>query len=273
MKTLFSLLLILHLLMQSNAFAQLTTQPTPFNDPNPYQSQTWVRFQNGLIKTMSALNSKGQSYLFEQPNALPAVYAAGANYGIFKNQSGYMLAVVDALGRFYPYGKTVEPNVIGGVYFTKKGTNELIVIDSDGASMQTTMIAPSIKLAGGNFFIDQNNTLTTIKSMGAGKWNWAGMVTEKAGMVIPTPIFAGGNYFVDMNQKITTISSINGFFSDPYPLPSGISVQYMGGNYLITSDLKLYTINNNGDFNFAQQFNELPVLKGYSYLIFSQNNF
>jgi hypothetical protein len=268
MKTFMTLLVLFHL---AQASAQ-TPAPTPFVDPHPYQSQTWYRLSNGLVKTLSATPGD-LAYQFEQPNALPATYAAGSNFGIFKNASGYVIAVVDAFGRFYQYGKTYEPGVVGGVFFTKKGTNELMVVDSEGAVLETTIVAPAMKLVGGNYFIDQNGVLTTIRSMGMGSWNWAGMITTKTGMTIPQALYGGGNYFVDVNGKVTTVASTNGFFSDPIALPQNAAVKELGGNYLIGSDLKLYTVDEQGNLKFARQLTESPTVKGYSYLIFKNQKF
>lgn len=260
---------LLGLLSLSSALAQSPrTTPTPYIDPNPYQSQTWLRYQDQRILTLSALPGKN-TFAFEQANALPPVYATGANYGIFRHPNGYVIAVVDAHGRFYQYGKTVEPKTAGGVFFTEKGSNLLTVIDSQGAPLTTTLTAPDIKIVGGNYFFDSQNVLTTMKSMGQEPWNWAGMVTRKEGMTLPPVLTPGGNFYVDLNQKITTISSENGYFSDPQALPSGAIAKVVGGNWFITQDQRLFTVSNTGDLRFIRKLEKAPTVRGYSYLIFA----
>lgn len=265
------LMLLFPLAVQAQAVLPAATPaPTPFVDPNPYQSQMWIRTNDSLIRTLSALPGP-VAFAFEQPNALPPIFAMGTNYGIFKNSTQYMIATLDSSGRFYPYGKSVEPHVTGGVYFTQKGTEELYVVDSDGALMKTAITAPAIRIVGGNYFIDQDGVLTTIKSMGAGIWNWAGMISSKKGLKVPVALFGGGNYFVDAEAKVTTISSIDGFFSVPIELPSKILA--MGGNYIIGTDLSLFVITNDGSLVFSKKLSSLPKVMTSSLMVFADHTF
>lgn len=253
-----------------------TPAATPFTDPNPYQSQTWYRHSNGVIRTFSAVPGP-DAFQFDHPNVLPTdVVAAGSNFGIFKNRAGaHLIGVVDAMGRFMQYDIVVEPEpgAVGGVYYLKKGARNVVVVDSDGAAMETAVLAPSVRLYGGNYYIEQDGTLVTIKSMGMDKWNWAGMVTSKRGLKVPPALLAGGNYFVDVDGKITTIASKNGYFSDPIALPGGDSVKIYGGTWLITTQDKLYTVDHLGALNFARKVTETPSVRGYSYLVFPSGKF
>lgn len=268
--------LLLSLLTAATAQAQTpaasspTPAPTPFVDLNPYQSQAWFRQANGLIKTFSPAAGT-DAFLFEHPNALPAeLVATGSNFGIFKGRTGLVIGVVDSLGRWYQYDQFAEPEAgsAGGVYYLKKGTRAVVLVDSLGAVMETTVIAPQIRLKGGNFYQDADGTLTTIKSSGVAPFNWSGMITVKTGFKVPTGILAGGNFYLDAEGRITTISSVTGYFSEPIALPDNDSVKVYGGNYLITAQKKLYTIDEKGSLNFARKLADYPTHLGYSYMTF-----
>lgn len=253
-----------------------TPAATPYTDPNPYQTQSWYRHSSGLIRTFSALPGQ-DAFQFDHPNVLPAeIIATGSNFGIFKSKSGALLiGVTDALGRFLQYDIVTEPEpgTIGGVYYLKKASREVVVVDSDGAVMDTTVTAPAVRLYGGNYYVEQDGTLVTIKSMGAARHNWSGMVVAKRGLTYPAAILAGGNFYVDADGRITTISSRTGFFSDPTALPDQDSVKVYGGTWLITTHNKLYTVDHNGALNFARNVTGTPEVRGYSYLIFPKGKF
>jgi hypothetical protein len=257
----------------SPAATSPTPAPTPFVDLNPYQSQAWFRQANGMIKTFSAAPGP-EAFLFEHPNALPAeIIATGSNFGIFKSKTGMVIGVADSRGQWYQYDLFPEPeaNSAGGVYYLKKGSRNVVLVDSTGAVMETTIVAPAINLKGGNFYQAADGTLTTIKSSGVAPWNWSGMITVKTGFKVPMGLLAGGNFFVDVDGKITTVASATGFFSDPIALPDNDSVKVYGGNYLITAQNKLYTIDQAGALNFARKLAELPVTRGYSYMTFKDS--
>jgi hypothetical protein len=262
-------------LIVSQAYAQITPAPTPFVDPHPYQSQTWWRTKGGNIKTLSGLPGK-DAFMFDHPNALPAITSSGSNYGVFKVGKGWVVAVVDAKGQLFQYDLPVAPGAVGGTFYTRAGSHELVVVDSDGAAMETTMKHPDIALAGGNYFFDSHGTLYTVRSMGAAKWNWAGMVTSKQGLIYPKPLALGGNFYLDAQGRITTISSKTGFFSDPFQLDKNVFA--LGGNYFVTGskkadDLELFTVNHEGAIQSAGKLARRPLHYGYSYFIFEDGKF
>ena len=184
------------------------------------------------------------------------------------------MATISADGLFNYKGSTsFKPKVIGGVYFTDQDTRNLVLIDSYGYYFNTFTAAPEIRLAGGNYYIDVNGVLTTIKSMGIAPGNGVGMVTVKTGLDFSLATLAGGSFFVMADGTVNTISSITGFVSAPYTPDSAPSI--IGGNYFVGADHILYTIDSDGNLNKNPDFtvNSTPALVGYSFLRFSDGSF
>ena len=291
----------LSLLGNSLGFAQ-TASPTPnatpasFVDIHPYQSQTFFRlneagFNNGLIEVIPAVTVKDYFYFtpgiktaqhaldaalfYDKRNPLPASLVFGNNYSFY--QGGYM-ATITADGFFQYKGKSFfTPDRKGGVYFTEQGTQNLVVVDSYGYFYNTFNPTPNILLAGGNFFIDKDGALTTIKSVGVGPGNAVGMVNRYdptvEGFNFSDAWLVGGNYFVKSDGSIVTVASTTGYFSAPYV---DARPKFMGGNYFIGLDDFLYTISADGTLNKNTDFNvkgATPITMGYSFMRFADNKF
>ena len=273
------------------------TSPAPmvpvvpaFIDPHPYQSQTMVRYRDdsgnlGVIETISGPTLRAYKIwtpgvddptlypntivLSDQSNPLPEMEFMGGNYGFFK---GNLLVTVGADGIFYYIGKqNYEVDVHGGVYFTKRGTNELVLVDSYGTFYNTGMIAPKIRLAGGNFFIDENGVLTTFKSMGAKPFDYTGMMAVKTGTNFSKVNRIGGNFFINEDDSVTTISAVNGFYSEKAYIPDSKPMT-MGGNYFISEDQSLFTITEDGRLMKNAKLPSTPTIYGYSYLKFADGS-
>ncbi len=297
-QALFTLFTALGTFGSSLAHAQTAPvpSPTPFVDVHPYQSQTFFRltdagFENGLIQVIPAVTVKDYYYwvpgvketqhalntalLYDKRNPLPPSAVFGGNYSFY--QGGYM-ATITADGFFQYKGKSFfTPDRIGGVYFTEKGTNNLVVVDSYGYFFNTFNPTPTIALAGGNFFIDKDGALTTIKSSGMSPGNGVGMVTRynpnTPGFNFSDVWVVGGNYFVKNDGNVVTVASTTGFFSSPYV---DSRPKLMGGNYYIGFDDFLYTVSADGTLNKDTDHNtlgEIPVLMGYSFVKFSDGSF
>jgi hypothetical protein len=275
------------------AFAQTpAASPALFMDPHPYQSQIAIRSNGpglnyGMVQVMPSVLVNQYTYhipgvsapavahntalLYDKRNPLPATVAAGADYTFY--QGGYM-STISADGLFNYKGLTsFKPAVIGGVWFTDQGTNNLVLVDSYGYYFNTFTPAPSIRLAGGNFFIDQSGVMTTMKSMGVAPGNAVGMATVKTGLDFSTARLPGGNFLLMADGTIVTVSSITGYVSAPYTPDS--RVRLLGGNYFVGMDNLLYTIDSDGNLKKNADFviNGNPSIKGYSFMRFDNGTF
>jgi len=258
---------------------------TPFEDIHPDQTQSIIRQADGTVLVLPAIVSDykvftpGQTeptlypktaLIYEKRNPLPPIQVMGGTYAFFK---GDYLATTSADGFFTYKGKmNFTPDAIGGTFFTKKGTNELVVIDSYGYYVETGIAAPSIRLVGGNFFIDQDGVLTTIKSVGDAPGSKVGLVTRKEGWNFSDAVAAGGNFFLRQDGTIITVDSKTGFFSDHAFTPES-RPSIMGGNYFIGQDNAIYTVSNDGKLFKTITLKTRPTVVGYSYMIFSDKSF
>jgi hypothetical protein len=253
-----------------------------------YQSQTFIRFSNGMIQTLPAVTVdeyliwapgvrtptrvKNAAMLYDKRNPLPTINIMGANYAFLTN--GTMVTVNEA-GSFYYKGKIpYQPESTGGNYFINKGTREIIVIDSEGFYVPTAMTAPAIRLNGGNFFIDQSGVLTTIKYRGASPGSPIGLVTAKdyPGHVDFSDVLkVGGNYMLKVDGTIVGVNSENGFFTEPQRVDAQPSK--IGGNYFIGHDNVLYTVSSLGEVKKWQSINGAMKYFGYSYMIDADGDF
>ncbi len=250
-----------------------------------YQSQTLIRFSNGLIQTLPAVTVPeyliyvpGQktptkisnaALLYDKRNPLPPMTVMGANYGFMSNG---VLVTVSESGSLYYKGKiSYQPSQNGGNYFINKGTNEVITIDSEGYFNATGKIATNLRILGGNFYIDQAGTLTTIKHSGIAPGNPIGQVTQKDGWNFNDVVKAGGNFMVKTDGTIIAIDSETGFFTDAQKVDS--YPMQLGGNYFIGQDHILYTVSNKGLVRKWQLINGEMKTFGYSYMIDADGDF
>ncbi len=264
--------------------------PTPFVDLNPYQNQGFIRFKSsnaalGTFATLPAMATPTYTFtpvgqrltqvvpnaalMFDKSAPVTDLVAIGSNYAV--DSAGYLISVSSS-GFFFVNKTTFKPSLVGGVYFTQKGSNNLIVIDSAGYFSDTFKPAPAIRLAGGNYFIDHTGVLTTIKAMGVSPGNAVGMVIQKDGVDFSDAEIAGGNFFVRKNGKAVTVSSLTGFYSDDYPLTA--KPKFVGGNYYIGEDHKLYTFAADGSAPVAYSLpaGTAPVGMGYSFFQLSDGS-
>lgn len=268
--------------------ASITASPTPaaFIDYNPYQSQVSLRINSpginngnflvipagtvgkyiyhtpGIQADQFALNT---ALMYDKRNPLPKVAVSGANYTFY--DGGY-LTTLSGNGSFNYKGKTTfKPAIIGGVWFTEQDTNNLTVVNSLGNFLSTFKPAPAIKVAGGNYFIDQVGALTTMRSMGNDLYDIITMVTRWDGTSYNNTRGTGGNFFVSADGMIVTVSSITGFTKSfkPTSLP-----KLIGGNYYIGMDDHLYTVSADGNLTMTDDFtlSAVPNLMGYSFMKF-----
>jgi hypothetical protein len=262
-----------------------------FVDVHPFQSQITIRsngagLENGNVQVMPAVTVGEYKYhvpgildlqsafntalLYEKRNPLGATVAAGGNYTFY--DGGYM-STIDANGTFlYKGDVTFKPAILGGVYFTDSVSGHIVLVDSYGFYWDSMTAAPSIRMAGGNYFIDTTGVVTTFKSVGTDIGNGTGMMTVKIGMDFSSAKLAGGNFFVLGDNSIVTVNSVNGFVSMPYTVTTTVKV--VGGNYFIGDDNFLYTIDNQGVLNKNTSYVVgQPVLRGYSFLRFADGTF
>ncbi len=254
-----------------------------------YQSQTMLRIwgpgTGGLIQTLPAVTASefnifipgvkvpqkitDAALLYDKRNPLPGMTQMGGNYAFF---TGGLMATVTENGSLYYKGKVnVDPAVLGGNYFLNKNTNEVIAIDSAGFYNFTGVIGNDLRLVGGNFYIDQAGTLTTIKHMGTAPGNPLGMITVKEGYSFCDAIRAGGNFFVNVDGTVVGINSENGFFTDHQKVDS--RPNNLGGNYFISEDNTLYTVSSLGEVK-----KQMPIIGkmkyfGYSYMVDADGDF
>jgi hypothetical protein len=260
------------LTQNSPCFGQVTPTPQPTSTPVPFQSQSWLRMQNGNFITLSGLATPtlGAS-LFEHESILPSASAVGSNFSLYRVGTQWKVAVVDHRGQLYIYDFATPAARTGGVYYFAEKTHELIAVDSHGSYLPTTLTFENATLLGGNYFFDSTGTLHTVRASGIAPWNWAGMVSSKTGFQIPRPKLMGGVFFTTEANQVITISSETGFFSDPKNLPDGEIPFLLGGNYWVTQKLNLYTVDFQGEIRFLKKLAGKPLLNGYSYLIMPGN--
>ncbi|MBU6155172.1 MAG: hypothetical protein KGP28_12785, partial [Bdellovibrionales bacterium] len=211
--------------------AVLESSQDAFQDPHPYQSQSFFRLGEssldaGLIQVVvpkavpeyrfwlagnpDQQVQKNAVLMFDKRNPLPATEFAGTNY-IF-TKGGYF-ATITADGFLQYKGKVAfRPEVSGGVWFVIEGSRELYAVDSFGFYVNTGMKVGAIRVVGGNYLIDADGTLITIKSAGAGIGSAVGIATRKEGWNFSNVIKAGGNYFLRGDGALVTIDSKTGFF-------------------------------------------------------------
>jgi hypothetical protein len=295
-----------------SAFAQAPAAPAAaFEDPHPYQSQVMLRssapgFTNGMLEVIPPVTTEKYYYytpgiaaqkiemntslIYDKriPGTLVST-AVGINYSFYNTGS---LSTVAADGYHTYYVSTpFKPAIIGGVYFTNFGTNEIVMVDSFGSIWNSGVLAPAIRVAGGNYFIDTKGVLTTFRSMGAAPCSpsvcsLAGMMTRKDGVDYSNANVFGGNFFGTNDGAIVTISAVNGFTS--YNAHVSAMPKTLGGNFYIGTDNLLYTVDSSG--NLTSQFTyddakgvthtnekfpvyETPVLIGYSFMKFADGSF
>ena len=250
-----------------------------------YQSQTLIRYSNGLIQTLPAMTLPEYSVygpdhknptkvfnaalLYDKRNPLPPMTVMGANYGFMAN--GTLVTVSETGSLFYKGKIPYTPSLYGGTYFVNKGTNELITIDSGGFFNATGKTATNLRILGGNFYIDQAGTLTTIKHAGAAFGNPLGQVTQKDGWSFNDVVKAGGNFMVKADGTIIAVDSDNGFFSDVQKVDT-YPVQ-LGGNYFIGQNNVLYTVSSKGVVKKWQPIIGTMKVFGYSYMIDADGDF
>lgn len=265
--------------------AHAQTNTAAFEDVHPHQTQSILRQADGTVLVIPSVVSDYKIFvpgktepvlypktalIYEKRNPLPAIQVMGGTYAFFK---GNYLATVSADGFFTYKGKmNFEPDAIGGTFFTKKGTNEIVAIDSYGYFIETGITAPAIRLVGGNFFIDQSGVLTTIKSAGNAPGSKTGIVTRKEGWNFSDAVAVGGNYFMKRDGSIVTVDSKNGFFSERAYTPESRPA-VMGGNYFIGEDNYVYTISSEGALFQTIKLAERPIMLGYSFMRFKDGGF
>jgi hypothetical protein len=269
-----------------------TPTPTPIPTPalvdiHPYQSQTFLRLAaDDLIETIPAMSSDYKIFhpggdpesftdtmlIYDKDNPLPALQTMGGNYAFF--QGGYF-ATVSADGYLIYKGKmNFTPGTIGGVYFIKKENNELVVINSDGRFFETGTIVTNVRLAGGNWYIDSNGQLTTIRSYGDSASDYSDMIwTTNPGVSYADANFAGGNYFVNKDGTIITISALNAKISLPWVPAAAVNGTMMGGNYFVGVDNYLYSIASTGELLKNDPLTSVPLVMGYSYMKLADGTF
>ena len=261
------------------AHAEPMAAPTP--DPHPYQSQMMLRQTSGLIQTLPAFTTNyslkipGQvnprmmmdsAMLYDIPNPFSGITTMGANWGFLKADDGDTLITIEAGGKLWSWGnKNYRAAVKGGVYFLKAGNFELVTVNSAANIFETGAVYGMPRIVGGNFFIDENNTLVYITSTG----NYYSLSGSSNVAMVKR---AGGNFMEKTDGSIMGVSSINAandpkavtltFFKPDSP------VKWLGGNYFIGEDSVLYTVDNKGmlkrnpDFTFTAR----PKIMAYSFI-------
>jgi len=253
-------------------------------DTHPFQSQSFFRLGEnamdpGMIQVILpkavpeyhfwvAGNSEQQVesnalLMFDKRNPLPPTEFAGSNY-LF-TRGGYF-ATITADGFLNYKGRVAfRPAVLGGVWFIIEGTRELYAVDSYGYYVSTGIRVDTVKVAGGNYLIDGNDTLITIKSMGQVPGSPVGLATLKTGWSFPGVQVAGGSFFVKSDGTLVTVDSTNGFFNELVP---GARPAIVGGNYFVGEDRVLYTVTCEGRLiqNPSVVVRSQPILTGYSAL-------
>ena len=258
---------------QTGAAPAATASPTP--DPYPYQTQMMLRQSDGLIQTIPAFTTnyslkipgqleprmmKDSAMLYDITNPYTGVSAMGVNWGFFQADEGDTLVTITAGGRLWVKGvKSYRPAVKGGVYFLKAGNMELVTVNSISNTFETNSFFGMPRFVGGNFFIDEDNNLVTIKSTGLFTvWTGVQEYVSQAKKV-------GGNYFVKNDEVIEGVSSIDGMLKAYVP---DAPAKWLGGNYFIGTDNILYTVSNLGVLEKRPEykFTARPSVMGYSFI-------
>ncbi len=272
----------------------LSAHADTFVDPHPYQTQTLIRYlkgenpaESGTIYKMQA-NASDYTYwvpgegpqkipntpvMYAYENGLAPISVMGGNYFFFKDNTFGTLSA-DGIFTYNPAPRQWQPGVVGGVFYTKQGTEELVMIDSFGNEYSDTkIITPNIRLAGGNFFIDEEGYLTTFKSAGEmmTRWNAAGNPKY------PGAFAVGGNYFAIRDTvngkptvKLVTIDSQTGFYSAPFTPDT--QPKFFGGNYYIDQNDVLFTVDSRGISYKTDPLRPNPIVKGYSYILYGDGS-
>jgi hypothetical protein len=276
------------------AFAQ-TASSTPAVDPTLFQTTSFVRFTSpdsrasedfGVIPartlpfqildpltfkpvidpfTGSPRMHPAKMYLYEARNPLAKIAVSGSNYAVLSDRT---LVTFSAIwDKPLPKGKLdADIEVYGGVYLIKRGTREIITVNSTGyVNFGTTVIAPAARLYGGNFFIDRDNDLWTVDHKGL-VYNASKIMGQK----FPGATLAGGNYFVQQDGTLVTVASTG------LPLPAFVpnskpSLSGLGGNYYIGEDGVVYTIGYDGSSFVGPKLAQRTKHLGYSYVILADN--
>jgi hypothetical protein len=301
--------LLVSLIQTHSAQAQVTPAPTPYL---LYQTQTIIglnvplrngtseymlgvispkpgEFKLDLVRDGMAVDIPSVSYVYQERTSQPTMIGKGANYAVFKGADGCTVVSANVNGGLSRLKllDTQEPDKdgYGGVYFVTQNKREIVLIDSEGNIMPTLFQAPKLKMRGGNYFIDDQNRLTTFKALGNETpekinvpYRPIGMMYTIEGFTYPSAKIPGGNYFINedpANPKVhtvQTISSVNGLPYAPEPLPAPVVLA--GGNYFITENNLLYTVDYQGLLSTKpEQLSARPTVLGYSYFIFADDTF
>ncbi len=273
--------------LEGDPGASLDSLQESFQDPHPYQSQSFFRLGEssldaGLIQIVlpkavpeyrfwTAGNPDQQvqqnaMLVFDKRNPLPATEFSGTNY-IF-TKGGY-LSTISADGYLIYKGKVgLRPAVAGGVWFISEDTRELYAVDSFGFYVNTGIRVEAVRVIGGNYLIDSTGTLITIKSSGAGAGSALGLATRKEGWNFSGVARAGGNYFLKADGTLVTIDSKTGFFNELSQVESKPAIT--GGNYFVGEDRLLYSVSYDGKVIKNSEFsvNGQAIVVGYSVMKF-----
>lgn len=293
LRTVLSVLLMSSLL-PTVALAGRSGGETP--DPTLFQTTGFMRLASGFFETLPARTfdfaildpktfrpvldpltgeaqvQKAQSYMFDSRTPFKKIVGAGSNYLITEDR--YMVAFSALLDKpmLVPVRVDFEVDTYGGVYLIKKGTREIVTVSSTGlVNFHTGKIAPAVRLAGGNFFIDADNNVWTI--------NYLGVINMLVGVKAPLAQLAGGNYFYQQDGTIYTIGSdgfppkdAKGLWSTGF-VPNS-KPKTLAGNYYIGEDGVIYSIRYDGiSFkNGAMPAGRIKTL-GYSYAVMDNGAF
>ncbi len=252
--------------LQSQAFFRLkgtARDPGPIEVVVPKSLPEFRYFEQGDPVARVEPNAM---FLFDKSNPLPKTRLAGSNY-LFTE--GGALVTLSAEGFLYYKGITrIEPGLAGGVYFLDRMTGEVIVIDSYGFFIRSGQAAKNVRVLGGNYFIDQDGLLTTIKSSGIAPGSPVGILTEKHGWNFSDVVLAGGSFFFRADGTMVTIHPGTGFFSDRIIPPS--APRFAGGNFFVGQDGVLYTLDHEARIHAHPEVRipVLPAVIGSSFLVF-----
>lgn len=295
MKRLFVLSLLLPTLfatpMQASAQTATSTSDAESVDPTLFQTTSFFRqtSRNGVPGDFEVIPAQTRHFEILDPKSFKPVLdpftgkprvekdvvffydartpfgkieASGANYAILADKS--MVAFSSTWHKPIPKGKIqFEVDTYGGNFLIKKGTREIVTVSSTGyVNFFTTVIAPAVRLVGGNWFLDVNNDLWTI--------DHKGFVYHLTGSKYPLARLPGGNFFYQQDGTIVTIGS-NGL-----PLPAFVpdsKPARLGGNYYVGEDGVLYTVRYDGASFKTFAVSGRVIALGYSYLIYGEGQF
>lgn len=275
------------------------------DDPRPFQSQSFLRLNDGTFELFSAVvqdfglkcDARGNNckeiipnmmFMNDKKNPLPAIAKMGSNYLYMENGLFLTLSAEGFLtnkgmpSKFRTPSIPFTPGLLGGNYFLKEGTDQIVAIDSGGCFIDSFLSAGKIKVAGGNYFISSEGVLTTIKSAGKGGCSSEGMINkynppanlkkeDEKFWIFKDVIQVGGQFFVKADGTVVTISSQTGFYYGPSVVPS-IPAR-VGGNYYIGQDHILYTMNNDGALAPHGSITKPIAVLGYSFILYADGTF